>query len=96
VCPSSFSRKDKLNAHVRKKHSQLAYEDAVSEEAVINEVNEIISNELPESRERDAIYSSEDITDEALNINETVDHSLESQINEDVIREEESNQDLLA
>merc|ERR1711872_464421 len=67
VCQSTFSRKDKLNAHIRKKHSQLVNDDGIISEAEKSaEYAEEVLDEEQERKDIDVDNSANDVNDEAI------------------------------
>merc|ERR1712025_560610 len=66
VCQSTFSRKDKLNAHIKKKHSKLANDGILSEAGKNDEYAEEVLGEELDRKGIDVDNSAKDANDEAI------------------------------
>jgi len=66
-CSSTFSRKDKLNAHVRKKHSQTDDEKLNSQDNVFDPINDVETDEASVAIEESAASELKADEDEEVN-----------------------------
>ena len=92
-CSSTFSRKDKLNSHMRKKHSQSALDDVSEDTSVMDEteadqVPTEAANEGESGVKFECPYCQELVGDLADHCMEK--HGSEDEANEDVVNQEEN------